>query len=338
MIQDRKQAFDTISRSLAITRYDIEQHQSVNDLSLNIHGENFFRDIFNDVYKLNLENTNFKSTNNACIDLIDNGKKLAYQITTTRTKEKIKNTLRALTTEKYKEFQIKIFYLLDRASPTENTIQEVRENYGINLTEILFDYENIIKDIQNLPNSEIVNLCNNHFKNIQEKYTDHITLDLTIKHLLRKWHEVKIDYDDSFGSIKAIEKIKLNNLNERNSTQVKLGLDYSPLLDNLEDGQITSELRSYIIGNLYKEILASEIAKKCSSDVTEFQTVEHLQAKAIQLCVDINKLIVKLHDAIGANIDIKDFNNLTIPWIIISYFFELCDVGIHKNDHAIKNN
>ena len=53
MIEERKIAFDNISRTLAITRYDIEQHQLVNDQSLNIHGENWFRDIFNFVYDTN---------------------------------------------------------------------------------------------------------------------------------------------------------------------------------------------------------------------------------------------------------------------------------------------
>ncbi|MCP3660536.1 MAG: hypothetical protein GY830_09600 [Bacteroidetes bacterium] len=47
MINEKKLAFDNISRIFAFTRYDIEQHQCINDLSLNIHGENWFRDILN---------------------------------------------------------------------------------------------------------------------------------------------------------------------------------------------------------------------------------------------------------------------------------------------------
>ena len=47
MISERKIAFDRISRIFAITCRDIEHHQAINDLSLNIHGENYFRDVFN---------------------------------------------------------------------------------------------------------------------------------------------------------------------------------------------------------------------------------------------------------------------------------------------------
>ena len=39
MIEERKIAFDNISRTLAITRYDIEQHQLVNDQSLNLRAD-----------------------------------------------------------------------------------------------------------------------------------------------------------------------------------------------------------------------------------------------------------------------------------------------------------
>lgn len=75
MINDKKAAFDNISRMLAITRYDIEHHQAINDLSLNIHGENYFRDVFNFIYECNFENANFQTQNAACIDLIDKSKK-----------------------------------------------------------------------------------------------------------------------------------------------------------------------------------------------------------------------------------------------------------------------
>ena len=105
MIEERKIAFDNISRTLAITRYDIEQHQLVNDQSLNIHGENWFRDIFNFVYSNNFfvnENIETKTGNASAVDLIDKDKELAYQITTTRTKEKVDDTLKKIKTYKIK--------------------------------------------------------------------------------------------------------------------------------------------------------------------------------------------------------------------------------------------
>ena len=96
MITNRKEAFDTISRVLAITRLDIEQHQAINDVSLNIHGENYFRDVFNFVYDCDFVNANDENLNEAYIDLVDSGEKKLIQITTTRSKEKIPHSLTEL--------------------------------------------------------------------------------------------------------------------------------------------------------------------------------------------------------------------------------------------------
>ncbi len=119
MIDLRQKAFNSISRVLAITRYDIEQRQLINEYGLNIHGENYFRDVFNFVYEYNFINDNFESQNSACVDLVDKNQNLAIQITTKRTKEKIENTFKALKKVKYNDYTIKIFYLLDKSKPNK---------------------------------------------------------------------------------------------------------------------------------------------------------------------------------------------------------------------------
>ncbi len=144
MIDLRQDAFNSISRVLAITRYDIEQRQLVNDLSLNIHGENYFRDVLNYTYGYDLKNDNFRSQNSSCIDLVDDTRKLAIQITTTRTKEKLSNTLKALSKEKYKNYKVEIFYLLEKANPNKETINEFKAVYSVELNDCLFDYTDLI--------------------------------------------------------------------------------------------------------------------------------------------------------------------------------------------------
>ena len=130
MIDLRQQAFNSISRVLAITRFDIEQRQHINDYGLNIHAENYFRDIFRFIYEYNFENANFESQNVACIDLIDVKQKIAYQITTTRTKDKIEKTFKALIKPEYKDYTLKIFFLLDKSKPDKKTIDEINSLYS----------------------------------------------------------------------------------------------------------------------------------------------------------------------------------------------------------------
>jgi hypothetical protein len=112
MLQERKKAFDTISRILAITKLDIEHHQLVNDQSLNIHGEDYFKNVFNFIFNRNFKNANFGEFNAPFIDLIDVDAKKIVQITTTRTKEKILHTLKATKIAAYSGYQVSIYYLL----------------------------------------------------------------------------------------------------------------------------------------------------------------------------------------------------------------------------------
>jgi hypothetical protein len=160
MIHERKLAFDNISRMLAITRYDIEHHQASNDQSLNIHGENYFRDVFNFVYGFDFKNANFETQNAACIDLIDNSKnrKLAYQITTTRTNEKIEKTLLALTKPEYEGYTIRVFYLLDKSKPQKENREAIEKRFNIKLSETLLDYTDLVKSIENLETNKLIEL------------------------------------------------------------------------------------------------------------------------------------------------------------------------------------
>ena len=331
MIEKRKEIFDKISRLWAITRYDIEHHQAIGEFSLNIHGENFFRDLFNDLYNLNLKNANFKSSNNPCIDLIDSDKQLAYQITTERTSQKIKNTLKILKDRKYNGFDIKIFYLLNKSKPNQQTIQEMKESYGVDLSKKIFDYNDIIKDINDLEYEKLVYIYKKYFKNMSEDYTNHKVLDLVVKHLIKKAQTIKKDYDDDFGTIEIKEKLELNNINERIASYIKTGQDYRSLMEELTSDNSVSDLRHYIIDDVYKKILIESVSqkKKIESLSNSVKTID-LQKQAIELEIDFNKLIKKLYQKIEDELKIEDFNSINIPWIIIGYFFEICDIGGHQ--------
>ena len=324
----RQEAFNSISRILAITRYDIEQRQKINDLGLNIHGENYFRDVFNFVYGYNLENDNFENQNSACVDLVDKNRNLAYQITTTRTKEKIKNTFKALKKEKYRNYTIKIFYLLDKSKPNKETIEEFKKNYGIDLNDCLLDYRDLVKKINNLETNKLIELDNKYFKNNTKKYTDEIVLNLVFGHLIRNYAKINPNYDDDFGTIDTNEKIKLNNINSRIASKINDSLDYINLVDSEKD--LLTDLRKLVVDNLYKgvlkQLLLSKVSKSELSDKTSFELNDLCKTNDI----DSNKIINDLHQDLENKINIKDFNSMSISWIIIAFFFEICDIGIKE--------
>lgn len=326
MIDLRQEAFNSISRVLAITRYDIEQRQLINEYGLNIHGENYFRDVFNFTYLKSYENENFNSQNNSCIDLVDKTEKLALQITTTKKKDKIDNTFKALKVTKYKDYSIKIFYLLDKSKPTTDTVEEYKKTYGIDLNECLFDYTDLIKKIEDLETSRLIELNNKYFKNNTEKYTDEIVLNLVFKHLIKNFTIKKPNYDDDFGTIDTKEKIRINNLNSRIESEINKGLDYISLVNN--EDNILDDLKKFVIDDLYKKVLFELLLSKVSKKELEDKTVLDLHCLCKIHNIDFNKIISNLHSLLENKIEIKDFNSICISWIIISFFFEICDIGL----------
>lgn len=332
MVDLRQEAFNNISRVLAITRYDIEQRQLINEYGLNIHGENYFRDIFNFIYdEFDLENDNFNSRNSACIDLIDTQEKIAYQITTTRTKEKITNTLDALKQKKYKDYTIKIFFLIDKANPNKNTIQEIKKDYGVDLKDCLLDYTDLISDIENLETNKLLELNQKYFANKTEKYTNEIVLNLVFKHLISNYSNTQLNYNDSFGNIDANEKLQINSINERVSGKIKDGLDY---IDDIKEADnesdLMTDLRKLVVDDLYQNLIIKHLREKVSKTKTENKSIENLHNLCKNHKLDFNKIIFDLHQKLENKIDIRDYNSMQISWIIIAFFFEICDIGIKK--------
>ncbi len=328
MIYLRQEAFNSISRVLAITRYDIEQRQLINEYGLNIHGENYFRDVFNFVYEKKYDNDNFNSQNSACIDLVDKNERLALQITTTRIKEKIDNTFKALNLTKYKDYSIKIFYLLDKSKPNKETIEEYKKNFNIDLNDCLFDYTDLIKKIANLETPKIIELDNKYFKNNTEKYTDEIVLNLVFKHLIKNYSIKNPNYDDDFGNIDTNVKIKLNSINNRIETEINKSLDYISLIK--DDNDLLSDLRILVVDNLYREVLIELLLSKESKKILENKTLLELNNLCNNHKIDFNKVISNLHSILEGKISVKDFNSMSISWIIISFFFEICDIGLKE--------
>lgn len=327
MIHKRQKIFNNISRLLAVTRYDIEQRQQINDYGLNIHAENYFLEIFNFVYGFNFVNANFESKNVACIDLIDKKNKLIYQITTTRTKEKIEKTLKALNKPEYKDYSIKIFYLLEKANP--NADEELEKEYNIKLRDILLDYTDLINDINNLDLEKLLELNKRYFNRIEEKYTNEITLDLVFRHLIRNKQKINPNYNDDLGSIDTNNKLILNGINQRITNYINSGLDFICIVNKIDkEDNLLSDLRNLVVEDLYKNIIVDLLSSKVSKAELEGKTLLELHSLSKIHNLDFNKILNNLYTELENKIDIKDFNSTSISWVIISFFFEICDVGI----------
>lgn len=329
MLSDRQSAFNTISRVLALTRLDIEHHQSIGDLSLNIHGENWMRDVFNNVYGLNFVNANAESSNAPFIDLVDTKKKKLIQVTTTRSKAKILHTLQALDVLKYQGYEISIYYLLEKAAPNKTTLDEIRTLYpDLKVDNLFKDSSDLMRDVESLDEAPLKELADRYFAPNQSKYTNIIVLDLACKALLKRKEVYTPNFDDDLGSIEVSEKISVNNIGERTSLNIKRSLDYTSIIDSIDDGQLSTDLRVFIVDGLYKEVLQNLLRSKVRKEVLLDKSSSELQSIAKAHNLDFNKVIHALVEELERELILTDFNSMEISWILVSYFFEICDVGV----------
>lgn len=329
MVETREEIFNKISKSLAITKYDIEHRQSINDYCLNIHSENFFRDILNFIYGYELVNSNKEKQNTPYIDLVDNKRRLFFQVTTTRTKEKIENTLQIL--NEYKDYEVKILYLLEKSKPNKETITELNSKYNMNLLDSLYDSSDLIRDINDLETTKLKDFYNKYFKNLENKYSEISILDLVIKHLVHNKKKCKRNYlNDDFGTIESNEKLQLNKINQKISSEINSGIDYRVLIEKLEEDNTITNLKALIVDDKYKSILETKLLAKVKREEILNKDVSELHILSKLHNLNYNEVISELYENINSEVEIDDFNSLNVTWIIISFFFEICDIGIKE--------
>ena len=114
---NRTNYFNYIEEKLNTLAYRIEVSSKLNLLELNIHSENFFANLCNIIFDLELENLNFSYQNIDGIDLIDHKNKVVVQVSSTCTKTKIENSLSKNVYTKYKDYNYK-FMSISKNAPS----------------------------------------------------------------------------------------------------------------------------------------------------------------------------------------------------------------------------
>lgn len=125
---------EEIRDRLAFATSKLKLSNSVNLNSDNVKLERFFKQLLNARYGYNLVTTNFGVSNHPAIDLEDDERKICYQITSSHTSEKIKETIKTFKAKgfdkKYKELH---FLFLVNDNPKEVRDRDKHSPIKINL-------------------------------------------------------------------------------------------------------------------------------------------------------------------------------------------------------------
>lgn len=338
MTQDERiEVINKISRTLSILMCDMKLHQSMNIYALNIHAEDFYCNVFNFLYQgKDFNNANSASSNEAYIDLVDHKSKHMIQVTTSTGKDKIDNSLKILESYNphYKQYEFDIFFLLDKPKNLQRaTIESYKNKYGIeDIRDHLKDHTDLLNDIKILKDGRLRAIYEEFFKDISEKYTDEMTLQIVFDLLVKDSNSKNVDYSVDFNNVGLEKKIGINNLNRRVSNQLLMGSEASlPVYEHIE-GAVLTELRVLIVDGLYTNIIKQSLSKVGAAprELARKKTDElhHLASKDYKL--DFSAILGELCHKIEDETYKVSYQETSMAWVIIAYFFEECDIGMKQ--------
>lgn len=143
---------------------------------LSVYSENFFRDVLNIIKGFNLINTNEERANEPGVDLGDEVRKIAFQVTTTKTSDKVINTLRKITKDqrdKYDRFVVLIIGEKQQTYEAVNTALKDRIKSEIS-PDIIFDPESDIIDLTDLAR-KVIGLKFESIKDLHQLVRDQVS-------------------------------------------------------------------------------------------------------------------------------------------------------------------
>ena len=151
----RQEYINKIVRYSAIFINEIEGFSALNQYDINIHAENFYIPVFNELFGLSLENINVTQKRNfPAIDLADFQKKVAIQITSTNTSQKVYDTLKTFfENDLQKYFDVIYIYIINNKAVkiNENKINEIiPSEFTFSPNQNIIDNSELLRKINSL--------------------------------------------------------------------------------------------------------------------------------------------------------------------------------------------
>lgn len=134
---------------LALLQFQIEARNSLSQFDLTKICEDFFKEVLNITYSYNLINLNKTRNNNPGLDLGDKKNKIAFQITSQKTSQKINDTLNAIIPEHKKLFKDIMVFIIGEKQKTYKLDDKLCKEYKFDAYKII-DIKSLTKEISTL--------------------------------------------------------------------------------------------------------------------------------------------------------------------------------------------
>lgn len=147
-----------VSDFLAELETKVNNRSMLGLLDLNVIAETFFADFLNIIYGYKLKNLNIDCSNAPGIDLGDHENRIAYQVTSTKTSNKVQKTLdQFIKHDLSKEYDTLYILILGEKQTSYKTIQT--HNLGFSIQDNILDLKDVLRAANKLKTEKLKSLC-----------------------------------------------------------------------------------------------------------------------------------------------------------------------------------
>lgn len=289
-----------IKTLLNILKCEIKDSGKLNLLDINVHAEDFYRDLLNLIYCWQLQNMNQWNQNAAGGDLWYNGGKLVIQVSSTTTKDKIQSSIDKLSEEQFAGYRFKFLRIDGDVKKLRKESFNTHDNIAFDPSVDIIDISTLLKDIAHLGIDSLIKVYELCVKEIIPLDTPKITetdLAIVVKALatnVRDWSKGRrpIEYD-------VEKKIVFNHLEEHrrliNDYKLyigKLTAVYDEFVDNGTDYsfiilQNLSDMYSRYLGQYESNALFDKIVDEARELAMNSKSAEDIPVDRVNVCINV---------------------------------------------------
>lgn len=268
---NRQDYLKSIINSLTWLSTQVSVNNRLNLTDINVHSENFYRDLLNLAFDYNLANINIIDPNAAAIDLGNEGNKFAIQVTSTSSLAKTKHTVTKFI-EKGLHEKYDRLVILNITSKITHTAPTVGDKiYSLNTKDDIWDIGNLAVMINDLELSKIQEISN--FLNQQLYMKPDEGLPRNVETILRLIELISDEEHPAAGEGFLDEPFPDEKINKRfadhseflKSEFLTLYQDYGAVLDSVEQESDIGQVKIRRVAQ-HLRVYSDKILTECDGD------------------------------------------------------------------------
>lgn len=291
-----------IKTLIDILKVEIKDSGKLNLLDINVHVEDFFRDLLNLIYGWQLQNMNQRNLNAAGGDLWYDDNKIVIQVssTTTKEKDKIQSSIDKLSAEQFAGYRFKFLRIDGDVIKLRKESYNTHNDIVFNPSEDIIDISTLLKDITHLDIDclrRVYELCEKEIVPLDTPKVTETDLAIVVKALatnVKDWLkerrpigfdiDKKIDFNHLEGKRRLINDYKLyiGKLNAVYGEFVDNATDYSFIILQTLSDMYSRYLEQYESNALFDKIVdeARELALNSKS-------AEDISVDRVNVCINV---------------------------------------------------